>query len=162
MSFIAGPYSVTYDSATCGQLVEGLTFSNVVHKEMIVGDNLARAVQDDVFQGIDVTSDFALMEWDNAKALLMYWPYGSTWLVAGVVGRVSKQQSLCKSLVLTAIAGTPAATAPASLTLPNSILHEEFPVQHIFKPAHRKVPLRFRHYPDLNSQTLVSTYGTST
>ena len=161
MSFIAGGYTVTFDAASVGQLFEGLTFSNVVHKEVILGDNIARAAQDSVFQGVDVTSDFALNEWDNAAAIVMYWPYGATWLAAGVVGRVEKQQSLCKSMVLTAIAGTPAATQPATLTLPNSIIHEEFPVNHIFRPALRRIPLRMRHYPDLQ-QDYSTIYGTTT
>lgn len=161
MSFIAGGYTVTYDGNSVGQLFEGVTFTNVAHMEVIIGDNIARAAQDVVFQGIDVTSDFALMEWDVAAAINMYWPFGTAWLNAGVVGRVAKQQSLAKQIVMTAIAGTPAATQPATLTLPNSLLHEGFPVQHIFRPAHRRVPLRMRHFPDIQ-QDYTSIYGTTT
>ena len=164
MSFISGPYTVTYDGATIGQLFEGLTFSVVHHKEIITGDNLARAAQDAVYQGTDMTSDFTLSEWDQAKAILLYNPYGATWLVTSVVGRVDYQQSLVKSLVLTAVAGTPAATAAnsATVTLPQTIIHEEFPVSHIFRPQHRRVPVRVRHYPEINASTLAATYGTAT
>lgn len=149
MAFISGGYTVTYNAVATGQLFEGFTFNHTVFKEIITGDNIARAAQDAVFQGIDLSSDFTLGEWNKTTLLPLFWPYGAAWLTAGVVGRLDVGSSLVKQLILTAIAGTPAATEPATLTLPRSIIHEDFPVQTIMKPAHRRVPMRMRHYPAL-------------
>lgn len=164
MAFISGGYTVTYNAVSTGQLFEGFTFQHTAHKEIITGDNIARAAQDAVFQGIDLTSDFTLGEWDKVTLLPLFWPYGAAWLTAGVVGRLDVGSGIVKQLVLTAIAGTPASLQPASLTLPRSIIHEDFPVQTIMRPAHRRVPLRMRHYPALaspNDPTSV-IYGTLT
>lgn len=160
MSFLAGGYTVTYNGASVGQLFEGITFQAVHHKEIITGDNFARAAQDAVFQGVDITSDFTLTEWNAAGAQGLYWPYGTTFLTALVVGRLDVGSSLAKSLVLTAVAGTPAAASPATATLTRSILHEDFPVPHIFRPAHRRLPVRLRHYPTESGTSAV--YGTLT
>lgn len=166
--FVSGGYTVTYNAVSLGQLFEGFTFQHTAHKEIITGDNIARAAQDAVFQGIDVTSDFTLGEWSRTTLLPVFWPYGAAWLTAGVVGRLDVGSGLVKQLVLTAIAGTPAAIADGTqvltLTLPRSIIHEDFPVQTIMRPAHRRVPLRMRHYPALaipNDPTSV-IYGTLT
>lgn len=159
MAFIAGAYTFTWNSLSLGQLFEGLTLNHVTFKEIIRGDNFAQAAQDAVFQGIDITSDCILNEWNAAAAATLFWPYGTPWLTAGVVGRLDVQQTLAKSLIGTAVTGPPAQSlaAPATITLPRSILHENFPVQHIFRPAHRKVPIRMRHYPASDG-----VYGTLT
>jgi hypothetical protein len=158
MSFVAGAYTVTHDAITVGQLKAGITWQWTAYGEIITGDNFARAAQDIVFQGIDMVVDYELMEWDEAGAEDVYWPWGSAWLSAGVVGRIAVQQSLHKQLVATAIAGTPAATfGPASVTLPRVILHEDFPVQTVYAPQHRRMPVRQRAFPDANG-----VYGTKT
>ena len=163
MSFIAGHYVCLHNTVTIGQLKDGWTGHTVTYKELIQGDNLARGAQDAVFQGIDMTSDFTLMEWDLAQCKLLFWPYGSgTWLTCGVVGRLDVQQSLAKAFKLTAVAGPPAAANPATLTMDLSILHEDFPVDHIFAPKHRLVPIRLRHYPTISSNGTSVVYGTAT
>lgn len=150
MAFIAGAYTATYNALRVGQLAEGITFHSVTYKEIITGDQLARAAQDAVFQGIDVTSDYILLEWNAAAALGIYWPYGTAFLNSGVVGRLDVQQNIAKGLVLTAIGGPPAGAlgAPGTVTLSRSILHEEFPVDAVFASKLRKIPIRMRHYPD--------------
>lgn len=166
MAFIAGAYSAVYNSLSIGQLSEGITIHTVTYKEIITGDNLARGAQDAVFQGTDVTSDFTLMEWNLAGAKAVFWPYGTgTFLTNSIVGRLDVQQSLAKSLVLTAYAGPPAATlGGATVTLGSSMIHEDFPVDHILRSAHRKVPIRMRHYPDSATfaSNLTALYGVLT
>lgn len=163
MAFIAGAYVATYNNLRVGQLSEGITMNHVTYKEIIIGDQGGRSAQDAVYQGTDVTSDFIMMEWNSAAAVQVFWPYGVTWLNSGVVGRLDVQQSICKGLILTAIIGPPAQAlaAPASATLTKSILHEDFPVNTIFKSAHRKIPIRMRHYPDPTNFTSNNTlsYG---
>lgn len=147
MTLIAGPYTATYAAVSIG-ITEGLQLNHVFYKQPVTGDNQGRSVQDAVYQGCDVTSDFALLEWDLASVEDMFWPYGASFLTAAVPGRVDIASSLVSSLVLTAVAGTTAAADHASVTLPRSIIHEDFPVNHIFRPELRRVPMRLRHYPD--------------
>jgi hypothetical protein len=168
MSYIAGPYTYTYDSvylgnnASLGTTQDGMTINVTSFKELIVGDNMGRTVQDAVFTGQDCTSDLTLNEWDRAAAQALFMPYGTAFLSFAVVGRVDVQQLLAKSLVCTAIAGTPAANSPATITLSRTILHEDYPINHILRAAHRRVPLRLRHYPTLNTETMVARFGVTT
>lgn len=161
MSFIAGKYKVTHNAVTIGQLEDGMTFNTPAMYELITGDNLAEGVQDVVYRGHNVTSDLTLLEWDIAGALALYWPWGSAFLQTGPVGRVAAQQSITKSMVLTAVAGPPAETQPATATLPNTILHEGVDVGHVFAPRHRKVPIRLRHFPTFDA-SFNATWGTLT
>lgn len=161
--YVAGSYLITYNGVSIGQTSEGIAIHTASYKEIITGDQLGRAAQDAVYQGTDVTSDFILMEWNLQSSMLAMWPYSSnndgnlinagipinSFLTAGVVGRMDVQQGLVSSLNLTAIQGPPARQlqAPTTITLQQSILHEDFPVDHIFATKHRKVPIRMRHYP---------------
>lgn len=89
-----------------------------------------------------------LIEYDAAGVATAMWPYNATKWTMGTVGRTDVGSSLVKQIVLTAVAGTPAAAAPATMTFPKSILREGFPIELLFAPDLREVPLQFRIYPD--------------
>jgi hypothetical protein len=148
--FIAGPYTATYNAAALGQTADGFRVSHSFFKRLIQGDAYAQAPQDEVYQGAEVFVNFRCIEYTKTGIAAAMWPYGA-YMKMGQVGRVSVQQSLVKSLVLTAVAGTPAASSPASVTLPLSILAEGFPVELLFAPDLREVPLRMRVYPNAGS-----------
>lgn len=146
MSFIAGPYTATYKQLALGQTADGFRLTHSFFKRLITGDSYAQSPQDDVYQGAEMFCQFRLIEYNAAGTKAAMWPYG-TYLTMGTVGRVSKQQGLAGSLVLTALAGTPAAGTPATLTFSYAILAEGFPVDLLFAPDLREVPLRMRVYP---------------
>lgn len=152
MAFIAGKYAATFDPvgatsiATIGQIEQGITIDHVVFKEEIRGDNFAQTVQDSVFQGMGVSIAYTLIEWNATNAEILFWPYGTDYLTMdAVIGNLDS--NLVGSLLLTALTGTPAASAPASITLPRVILANGFPVNVLYAPALRKVPIRQTVYP---------------
>lgn len=148
MAFLAGRYTATFNSLACGQTADGWRPSHQFFKRLITGDAWAQAPQDAVYQGAEFLIGGRLIEYDAAAVASAMWPYNATKWTMGVVGRTDVGSSLVKSLVLTAVAGTPAASTPATLTIPRAILQEGFPVELLFAPDLREVPLRFRAYPD--------------
>lgn len=159
MSFVAGQYTATLAASTVGQIERGINSTHSFMKQLIVGDNFAQAVQDAVFLGADVVFDYRLMEYNAAAVRQAMWPYGSTWLsVTSVLGTMDVQNSIVAQLILTALAGTPAATSgPATITLPKVILRENFPVNILFAPELRVIPISQRVYP-----SSTNVYGTLT
>lgn len=149
MSFIAGGYTATFDSSALGQIEAGFTLDFSFMKRIITGDNFAESPQDAVFRGMAAFIQYTLLEYNAAGAIKAMWPYGTTFLtLASKVGVLDS--SVVKSLVLTAVAGTPAAATPATLTLPRSILAPNYPVNLLFAPDLRTVPIRQQCYPDAN------------
>ncbi len=147
MSFIAGQYTATYKTSALGQTAEGWRCSHQFFKRLITGDTYAQTPQDAVYQGAEVFVQGRLIEYNATGALGAFWPYSSTIFALGVIGRLDVASSIAGALVLTALAGTPAAAAPATLTFTQAILAEGFPVELLFAPDLREVPLRFRCYP---------------
>jgi len=147
-NFIAGPYTATYKGSALGQTADGYRISHQFFKRLIQGDSYAQSPQDEVYQGAEVFVQMRLIQYDSAGVQAIMWPYGA-YMNIGQVGRVSRQQSLTGALVLTAVAGTPAATVPASVTVSNAILAEGFPVELLFAPDLREVPLRLRCFPSV-------------
>lgn len=153
MSFIAGQYTCTLDppgaaaADTVGQIQQGILLEHRVFKEYITGDTMARMRQDAVWQGIDETVEFRLMEYNAARAAAAFWPYGSAWLTADTV-IATLDSANASQLVLTALAGTPAAAAPATITLPLCILTENYPVGLLLAPQLRTIPIRMDVYPN--------------
>lgn len=147
MSFIAGGYTATWNTAALGQAAAGYRLSHEVFRRLVRGDTYAESPQDGIYRGAEVSLAFTMIEYDAAGLQAIKWPYSASKWTLGTVGRTDVGGSLAKSLVLTAIAGTPAATVPATLTLTLSILHENFPVEVLFAPDLREIPLRMRVYP---------------
>lgn len=157
MSFISGGYSVTWNAATVGQIANGIRISHEFFKRMITGDAYAETPQDGVYRGGQMFAEMTLLEYNATSAQLAFWPYSATIFTLGTVGRLDVASSLAKSLVLTAVAGTPAAAAPATQTHLTTILREGFPVELLFAPDLREVPLNMRIYPNSSG-----VFGTQT
>lgn len=147
MSFIAGGYTATYNALACGQAGDGYRLSHEVFKRLITGDSYAESPQDGVYRGMAMFVSYTMIEFNAAAAALAKNPYSATIHDMGLVGRLDVASSLAKSLVLTAVAGTPAAATPASATFSKSILAEGFPVEILFAPNLRDIPIRMRVYP---------------
>lgn len=159
MAFIAGQYTVTLGGSSVGQIERGVEITHSFMKQLIVGDNLGQAVQDAIFLGADVSIDYRLMEYNASAVRRAMWPYGTSYLdVDQVIGTLDVQNSIVASLVMTALTGTPAQTlGPATITLPLTILRENFPVRLLFSPELRVIPISQRVYPGANG-----VYGTVT
>src|SRR5437660_1779663 len=65
----------------------------------------------------------------------------------GVIGRLL--YDLSQALVLTAITGTTASASPATLTAAKTILLPGFTPRLSYGPTLRKIPLRFRLFPNV-------------
>ncbi len=147
MGFLAGQYTGTYtapagSALSIGQTAAGLTIEHQVFAKPVTGDTFADTPQDGIFRGMAMFASYTLIEHNAAGAAGLLWPYGSSYLTQGVVGRLLS--AMAGSLVMTAVAGTPAASAPASQTHPKAILAEGFPVGILYAPDLRVVPMRQR------------------
>ena len=148
MAYIAGQYTATFNSLAIGQTAEGFKFEFELFKRLIMGDALAEGPQDAVNRGVRCAIEYSILNFNGSASLTCMWPLSATFLDAGVTGRLDS--ALWHSLILTALSGTPAAVAaaPATLTLPNTILHENYPVELLFEPDLRVIPMRQRVYPN--------------
>lgn len=146
MGVIAGPYTVTHNAVSLGTLIEeGFNIEFTAEKELVTADNLGASVQDGVHRGGQCFISFTMMEYDQAQVKLALWPYGAV----GNFGQVGRLDSnIISQIVLTAVAGTPAAAEPATLTIPRAILAENFNVNLLFATRARKIPIRLRCLPD--------------
>jgi hypothetical protein len=147
VAFIAGGYTATWNALAVGQIADGIRLIHQFFKRLVSGDAYAESPQDAIYRGAELAIAFRLMEFDAAAIQTIKWPYAATKWDISTVGRADVGSSLAKSLVLTAVAGTPAAATPATATFSKAILHENFPVEVLYAPDLREVPLRMRIYP---------------
>lgn len=155
MTFICGRYTATLSASSLGQTADGYRVSHQSFARQITGDALAQTPQDAIHQGAEMFVSTRLIEYNAAGAQNAFWPFSATIYDMGVIGRL--YSAIADSLVLTAVAATPAAAAPATATFLLSILAEGFPVELLFAPDLREVPLRFRVYPNSSG-----VFGTQT
>jgi len=144
---ISGPYTATYDGASLGlfQGEGGLpTLTSVGKAKGIASTNLyGLSTIDSIHLGRDMFFDAILMEY--GKGIRVLWPFGSDWLSLGMpVGTLKR--ALSKALVLTAVAGTPAAATPATLTMSKAILADDHQGKIVYGPEVRTIPLRLQLY----------------
>jgi hypothetical protein len=151
MSFIAGPYTYTYNDANLGISEDGFELEQTYYSEAIRGDNAGSAHQDDVYRAGNCFMGWTAQEWNAAGMLAAYWPFSPTFGMMGQVGRLAT--ALAADLVLTVVAGTPAdLVGPNTFTAPLSILAPDFGVKHLFSTRHRKMALRHKLYPYIASE----------
>jgi hypothetical protein len=146
MAFTAGAMTASYNGMSVGQ-IKDLVIEHVPRKRLITGDAQGSSPQDAVYQGMECFIEFTLVEWDGTAAQAAFWPYSGTYGTQGQVGRTDDGSSIAKALLLEDIAGTTAENDPDTLTASKAILAEGFPVETLFAPDLREVPLRFRLYP---------------
>lgn len=156
-----GPYRGTYDSNDVGQ-IEGIwDLSDIHHAEAVRSQLFGDAIIDWIYRQRDSFVLAVFKEWDANKRA-MFNPYGSTLGQTDVSGRLASD--LAKTLVLTAVAGTPAAAAngPATRTYALALLAAEHVVQTPLGPVNRDVPILFGIIPAVNSTTGVLTHYVDT
>lgn len=151
MGFIAGGYTATYNSLTCGQTATGFRTSHSFNKEIVTGDKFAQSPQDAVFQGAEVTVSTTFIEYNAAAMQILMWPYGTgLFNQTQPVGVLDDGSSLVKAMLLSAVAGTPAENTPASVSFVKAIIAENAAIDLDFAPRLRVIPWRGRVYLDTN------------
>lgn len=146
-TLICGQYTVTYAGSAMG-IMEGdagvPTIEYINHTEPINNtDKYGKTTIDDIYQGADAFCAFMAMEY-KASTKAAWWPWG-TFAQLGVIGRLGF--NISSALVLTAIAGTPAAASPASITASKSLMASGNNTRLLYGPTLRKLPIRLRLYP---------------
>lgn len=141
-------YTVGWNGLTLG-IMEGdagcPTLECVNHAEVVNNtDAYGKTTIDAIYQGGDWFAQMTCIEY-RAGSIGAVWPFGQLG-VLGVIGRLY-YASIASSLVLTAIAGTPAAASPATLTATKAVIAPGFSSRWLFGPTLRKIPLRFQLLP---------------
>ncbi len=152
-TIVAGPYTSTYASASLGVMEEGYELEWTIHKDMVdKTDQYGMAAIEGFYLGMNVFVSGIAKETKASVAALVS-PYNTMGVTGsmdlGIIGVADS--ATAATLVLSAIAGTPAAAAPASLTAAGAIMAENASVKQNFGPWHRKTPYRLRLYPYLSS-----------
>jgi hypothetical protein len=157
MTFIAGPYTATYQPAlggstglTLGITEDGFEIETVPYADLIRGDNLGESIQDGVYRGKDVYISMVLEEWDLDGVQRLMQPYTDRDSITDVgeitqVGRLLT--AMAGILILTPVAGTGAATSAGILTASKAIIAPGFPLRQLLATRHRKIPIRMLLLP---------------
>lgn len=171
--FVAGGYTATFNGNALGQTTDGYRISHQFFKRLVTGDLAADTPQDAIYRGREQFVGFTLIEAEEAGVADMVEPYFASTgvpLALGKIGNLDVQGDTADGtptsgsvkvgpLVLTAVTGTVAANAgPASVTLTNCIIAEGFPIEVLYAPDLREIPIRMRVYPDMEN----SRFGTIT
>lgn len=157
---VAGPYTFSWNSVAGPFTMSGYKLgvewkAELINQSDIFGDTLFDAIQ----RGADVQLSYESRVY-AAGATGPFWPYAG-----GVMGQIyttavplsTNIRSLAQALVLTAVANTPAAAAPASLTASKAILAPNFRGELLFDSKARSVPVTLQLLPyEGTSGTLVA------
>jgi len=148
---ISGPYHGSWGGEYVGVTEDGFELEHTFFSEPIRGDNMGDSIQDEVHRGADMAVSMTLIEWGKAMATEgnvagadIQWPLAAPGVV-GVIGDVVSDQF--GVLVLTAMANTPAAAAPATITFGITRVANNFPIRQLYASRLRRMPLRMQIYP---------------
>lgn len=166
ITVIAGRYSATYNSVDVGITAEpGYKLSFTYDLENVEKtDAWASNVIEQIYLGVSRMSlDFISKEYKagpltSVSPFTSWAPTGAQTFSSGLVGR--RATDLALACVMTSTASTPAASTPATMTFTYAIMHEGVPVDLLFGPRVRNVPVRYRILPYANSGA--ATYFTAT
>lgn len=137
-TFIAGCYSGAYNAQDLGAQENGFTVRFQARgQEIGESDQWGESLVDLVYRGgrYQILVDSLTYKPGTIAAM---WPWGA-FGTAGTIGRLAS--AIARAVVLTAMAGTPAANSPATLTAPLSFLAPGNNVDLLFHSKVRKVPV---------------------
>lgn len=155
-TFSVGAYEMTYTPpagapgagvAQNAGLVEGVRrLRRRVLGETMQADQFGKTVIEGIYQGADVFALMTFKEWTAAVRNIL-WPFSTSGHGdLGLPGRL--MSSLAGDMVLTATAGTPAATNGfTTIRAAKAILAEENDLEYILGNEARDIPVLFRLYP---------------
>lgn len=155
MTVIAGAFTATYGGEAIGQVENGFTIEWFVNKRLVRGDLAGDSPIDAINRGAEVFVEFTAIQYDSAAIEEAFWPTftGSSTVVGNDATIGALDSANWKSLVLTAVADTPAAglTSEDVWTFPRTVLAEGFPVRLLLGSDLRDIPLRMRVYRNGNT-----------
>jgi hypothetical protein len=147
--FTAGQYTVSWNSVALGIMEGDASVPTIQHQNkaepLANTDKFGKSTLTAFYQGADWFAQFTCGEY-KAGVITAWWPFGAM----GVMGVVSRSYwDMAQFLVLTAVAGTPAATANNlnSLSAGEAILAPGYNTQILLGPTWRKVPIRQQLFP---------------
>lgn len=139
---IGGRYSCTYNAVDVGISEEGYRIFAALKEEVInESDAFGGSLLDYFYRGGDWSIQAESKEY-KAGSISPFWPWGALGQMTGSgapIGRLAS--SVAKALVLTAVAGTPAATSPATVTAANAVLAPGQNGSLLFNSKLRRVPI---------------------
>jgi hypothetical protein len=146
-TFGIGQYTSTYNSVTLGLTTsEGFRVRYRPSIEAINDTNLyGDCLIDGIYRGITGVQLVAtFMEW-KADVTIALWPYGANAAFDGTLGTIGTlQSSFAKTMVLSAVSGTPAYTnGPVTLTALGAILSADNDIEILMGPTKRNIPIVF-------------------
>lgn len=142
MTFVAGAYTATWNAASIGATENGFTVENENHIQPITIDEFGDSIVDGVNQGTSVTVRLDFVEYTLIKVAMT-----ASHVIGAPKTNVGKTMvSLAQPLVLTPVAGTPAATDGGTWTFHKCVVEGNVDV--LLSSKHRKGPITFRCYPD--------------
>lgn len=154
-TLVAGAYTGTYNAVATGLTQKGYEFEQTFKTELIDETDIwGLTTIDAVYRGGDAFLQYESRTY-KAGSTTPFAPWGAIGTIsttAAPIGRLAS--AVASATVLTAVANTPAAAAPATLTAALSLLAENFQGKLLFDSRLRNVPIRLRLYPSLNTGTL--------
>lgn len=155
-TFISGAYTSTYNAVSPGITEEGFKITQELKQEVIdQSDAHGDATLDYVYRGGNAFCMFDCKAY-KAGSTTPFWPWatalGLMSTAAAPIGRLASDVAV--SFVLTSVANTPAAAAPATLTATKAILAPNFSGDLLFNSKLRRVPIRLQFLPYLSTNHL--------
>ena len=115
-SIPSGPYSATWNSNDVGLFEGPVRWQQNAIGLPVYASQWGRTIIDYIMQGAGCFAVCVVKEWHSGAKAFM-WPFGATHGIMNEPGLLFS--SFCQPLVLTALAGTPAATyGPVTRTVP--------------------------------------------
>lgn len=159
-SFVAGRYTGAYNAVDVGMCKEGYEVEqDMEFDDISENDAWGASVIDGIWRGGNCHVQFTSEEY-KAGSLAAFWPLGGigafvtpSTLPIGVLA-----SALAKVMLLTAVAGTPAAGSTptlTTLTASMALLAKNFNGKLLLNSKLREVPVRLRLYPYLNTTPYV-------
>lgn len=160
-TIIAGRYSGTFNAVDVGITQNGYELEQGSSAEMVdETDAYGGSAIDAVYRGGNVFLTFESKAY-KAGSITPFWPWGAlgTMLTAAApLGRLAS--AVASAMVISAVAATPAAAAPATLTGPLAILAPNQSARLLYNSKVRNVPVRLQFFPSNSAGTV--TWWTQT
>ncbi len=149
--FPTGPYTATWNGNSIG-LLEGVIRHTQSPIALPIRAGLyGQTIIDYILQGAGMFVTVIIKEW-NANTRAALWPYGTNEGIVHEAGVLIGAGAYAKALVLTAVAGTPAAVeGPATRTYPLTFPLPGHNLDMTFGAVERNIPVVFGVLPEDNS-----------
>lgn len=156
LTLVSGQYTCTWSGTAFG-IFEGdasvPTLEITTFGEKIANtDAFGKTPVDLIYQGMQGRWQATAMEYKSGNIAIIT-PWSGTMGKIGVIGVLAT--GAAAALVMTALSGTPAAAAPASVTASYAILSPQFPIKLLYGPTLRKIPMMMDLYPYVASSANV-------